>query len=50
MASQAQATKNKITLKGSAKIVTEFFHYSVNRCARFIKLNMYLCRSLSTGR
>ena len=27
----AQATKNTITLKGSTKIVTEFFAYAVNR-------------------
>ena len=29
----AQATKNTITLKGSTKIVTEFFAYAVNRYA-----------------
>ena len=27
----AQATQNTITLKGSTKIVTEFFAYAVNR-------------------
>lgn len=31
VAKQAQATKNVITLKGSTKIVTEFFAYAVNR-------------------
>lgn len=28
---QAQATENTITLRGSTKIVTEFFAYAVNR-------------------
>jgi hypothetical protein len=32
MASKA-ATSNGITLKGSVDIVTEFFGYSINRCA-----------------
>lgn len=30
MAAVATATQNNITLKGSTKIVTEFFHYAVN--------------------
>ncbi|KAJ1487768.1 DNA-binding protein, partial [Baffinella frigidus] len=30
MSSQAQATRNTITLKGSTEIVTEFFGYSIN--------------------
>jgi len=34
MAQQAQATRNTITIKGSTKIVTEFFAYAVNRRAR----------------
>ena len=29
-ASQAQATKNEITLKGSVEVVTEFFGYAIN--------------------
>jgi hypothetical protein len=33
MAQQAQATRNTITIKGSTKIVTEFFAYAVNRRA-----------------
>ena len=32
MSKTSQATKNTITLKGSAQIVTEFFGYSINRC------------------
>ena len=31
MANQAQATRNTITLKGSTKVVSEFFAYAVNR-------------------
>jgi len=34
----AQATQNIITLKGSTKIVTEFFAYAVNRQDLTIKL------------
>ena len=45
------ATKNKITLKGSAKIVTEFFHYAVNRRVRapltLIALCCLVCRGLA---
>lgn len=33
MAQQTQATRNTITIKGSTKIVTEFFAYAVNRHA-----------------
>lgn len=33
MASQAVASRNTITLKGSAQIVSEFFHHAVNRWA-----------------
>lgn len=32
MASQATKQRNTISLKGSAQIVSEFFHYAVNRC------------------
>jgi mitotic spindle assembly checkpoint protein MAD2 len=35
MSKSAQATKNTITLKGSAQIVTEFFGYSINRSELF---------------
>ena len=31
MSKQAQATRNTITLKGSTKVVSEFFAYAVNR-------------------
>jgi len=31
MSLQATTTRNTITLKGSSKIVTEFFAYAVNR-------------------
>ena len=31
MAAQAQAQRNTITIRGSTKIVTEFFAYAVNR-------------------
>ena len=31
MSKTAQATRNTITLKGSTKVVTEFFAYAVNR-------------------
>ena len=31
MSKTAQSTKNTISLKGSAQIVTEFFGYSINR-------------------
>lgn len=31
MSKTSTATKNTITLKGSAQIVTEFFGYSINR-------------------
>ena len=34
MSRQAVATHNTITLKGSTKIVTEFFGYAVNRCGQ----------------
>lgn len=34
MSKTAQSTKNTITLKGSAQIVTEFFGYSINRSGR----------------
>ena len=30
MTSTVQATKNAVTLKGSAKMVSEFFHYGIN--------------------
>ena len=33
----AAATSNGITLKGSVDIVTEFFGYSINRCASVIR-------------
>lgn len=49
MSKQDQATRNTITLKGSTKVVSEFFAYAVNRYAignayrlRFYLSNIYL--------
>lgn len=42
----AQATKNTITLKGSTKIVTEFFAYAVNRWSWVYSLRLYMALHL----
>ena len=47
------STSNAISIKGSTKIVTEFFEFSVNTYARFFRLPRYekarssLCLSIS---
>ena len=42
---QAQATHNTITLKGSTKIVTEFFSYAVNRQVAAVLITILLDHS-----
>ena len=53
MSKQAQATRNTITLKGSTKVVSEFFAYAVNRWTSYhdaqFSASASICPSVRVG-